>query len=621
MSGGMGPGRGGHMFGGDAAGPTKPTGAALPLLRRAARFFRPYQARLAIIGGAIVVSSILGLANPYLLKLLIDEAIPKKDMGLLALYAGLMVLVPVINGGIGLAQSWLTASVGQFVMRDLRNALFTHVQSMPIRFFSETRTGEIQSRLTNDVSGVQSVVSDAAANLASSIAIVASTLVAMTLIDWRLTAVSLCVAPLFLYLTSKASAARRKASAEVQTALADLTSIAEEHLSVGGALLAKSFGRSEAGAERFTKRSGELATLQLRQALTGRWVGVVVQVVFSGIPALVYFAAGSLAAAGASDAPTIGDIVAFTTLQSRLFFPLASLLGLQVEIGGSLALFERIFAYLDLVPEIVDAPNAVGLRRIDVRGKVAFNDVAFRYPEPPRAKGAAKRDTFGLGGIAFTVQPGTLTALVGPSGSGKSTILSLIPRFWDVQSGSVQLDGLDVRSIKLQSLGEMIGVVTQETHLLHASIAENLRYARPDASDAEMWAALDGASLASRVHELPSGLDTIVGERGYKLSGGERQRLAIARVLLKDPPILLLDEATSALDSVSERHVQAALERAMQGRTTIAVAHRLSTVASADEILVLDHGVIVERGTHEQLRSAGGLYAELAAVQFGAVAP
>jgi ATP-binding cassette subfamily B protein len=609
------------MFGGDAAGPTKPTGAALPLLRRAARFFRPYQARLAIIGGAIVVSSILGLANPYLLKLLIDEAIPKKDIGLLALYAGLMVLVPVINGGIGLAQSWLTASVGQFVMRDLRNALFTHVQSMPIRFFSETRTGEIQSRLTNDVSGVQSVVSDAAANLASSIAIVASTLVAMTLIDWRLTAVSLCVAPLFLYLTSKASAARRKASAEVQTALADLTSIAEEHLSVGGALLAKSFGRSEAGAERFTKRSGALATLQLRQALTGRWVGVVVQVVFSGIPALVYFAAGSLAAAGASDAPTIGDIVAFTTLQSRLFFPLASLLGLQVEIGGSLALFERIFAYLDLVPEIVDAPNAVGLRRIDVRGKVAFNDVAFRYPEPPRAKGAAKRDTFGLGGIAFTVQPGTLTALVGPSGSGKSTILSLIPRFWDVQSGSVQLDGLDVRSIKLQSLGEMIGVVTQETHLLHASIAENLRYARPDASDAEMWAALDGASLASRVHELPSGLDTIVGERGYKLSGGERQRLAIARVLLKDPPILLLDEATSALDSVSERHVQAALERAMQGRTTIAVAHRLSTVASADEILVLDHGVIVERGTHEQLRSAGGLYAELAAVQFGAVAP
>jgi ATP-binding cassette subfamily B protein len=609
------------MFGGDAAGPTKPTGAALPLLRRAARFFRPYQARLAIIGGAIVVSSILGLANPYLLKLLIDEAIPKKDIGLLALYAGLMVLVPVINGGIGLAQSWLTASVGQFVMRDLRNALFTHVQSMPIRFFSETRTGEIQSRLTNDVSGVQSVVSDAAANLASSIAIVASTLVAMTLIDWRLTAVSLCVAPLFLYLTSKASAARRKASAEVQTALADLTSIAEEHLSVGGALLAKSFGRSEAGAERFTKRSGELATLQLRQALTGRWVGVVVQVVFSGIPALVYFAAGSLAAAGASDAPTIGDIVAFTTLQSRLFFPLASLLGLQVEIGGSLALFERIFAYLDLVPEIVDAPNAVGLRRIDVRGKVAFNDVAFRYPEPPRAKGAAKRDTFGLGGIAFTVQPGTLTALVGPSGSGKSTILSLIPRFWDVQSGSVQLDGLDVRSIKLQSLGEMIGVVTQETHLLHASIAENLRYARPDASDDEMWAALDGASLASRVHELPSGLDTIVGERGYKLSGGERQRLAIARVLLKDPPILLLDEATSALDSVSERHVQAALERAMQGRTTIAVAHRLSTVASADEILVLDHGVIVERGTHEQLRSAGGLYAELAAVQFGAVAP
>ena len=622
MAGGMGPGRGGgHPFGGDATGPTKPVGAALPLLRRATRFFGPYRGRLAVIGVAILGSSILGLANPYLLKLLIDEAIPKKDIGLLALYAGLMVIVPIINGGIGLAQAWLTASVGQFVMRDLRNALFTHVQSMPIRFFAETRTGEIQSRLTNDVSGVQSVVSDAAANLASSIAVVLSTLVAMTLIDWRLTAVSLSVAPIFLFFTSKASAARRKASAEVQGALADLTSIAEEHLSVGGALLAKSFGRAEAGAERFTQRSGDLATLQLRQALTGRWVGVVVQVVFSGIPALVYFVAGTLAATGAPDAPTIGDIVAFTTLQSRLFFPLASLLGLQVEIGGSLALFERIFAYLDLVPEIVDAPDAAHLQRASVRGAVELRNVSFRYPQPPGADTSARRDTFALQEISFSAEPGSLTALVGPSGSGKSTILSLIPRFWDTKSGSVLIDGRDVRQIKLSSLGEVIGVVTQETHLLHASISDNLRYARPDATEEQLWAALQGASLDGRVHELPQGLDTIVGERGYKLSGGERQRLAIARVLLKDPPILLLDEATSALDSVSERHVQEALERAMQGRTTIAVAHRLSTVASADQILVLDHGVIVERGRHDELRRAGGLYASLAAMQFGVTDP
>ena len=622
MGGGMGPGRGGgHPFGGDATGPTKPVGAALPLLRRATRFFGPYRGRLAVIGVAILGSSILGLANPYLLKLLIDEAIPKKDIGLLAIYAGLMVIVPIINGGIGLAQAWLTASVGQFVMRDLRNALFTHVQSMPIRFFAETRTGEIQSRLTNDVSGVQSVVSDAAANLASSIAVVLSTLVAMTLIDWRLTAVSLSVAPIFLYFTSKASAARRKASAEVQGALADLTSIAEEHLSVGGALLAKSFGRAEAGAERFTQRSGDLATLQLRQALTGRWVGVVVQVVFSGIPALVYFVAGTLAATGAPDAPTIGDIVAFTTLQSRLFFPLASLLGLQVEIGGSLALFERIFAYLDLVPEIVDAPDAAQLQRASVRGGVELRNVSFQYPQPPGADTSARRDTFALQEITFSAEPGSLTALVGPSGSGKSTILSLIPRFWDTKSGSVLIDGRDVRQIKLSSLGEAIGVVTQETHLLHASIGDNLRYARPDATDEQLWAALRGASLDARVHELPQGLETIVGERGYKLSGGERQRLAIARVLLKDPPILLLDEATSALDSVSERHVQEALERAMNGRTTIAVAHRLSTVASADQILVLDHGVIVERGRHDELRRAGGLYASLAAMQFGITDP
>ena len=603
----------------EIGGPARPTGAALPLLRRATRFFLPYQGRLALIGTLIAASSVIGLANPYLLKLMIDDAFPKGDIGLLGLYAALMVVVPIINGGIGLAQSWMTASVGQFVMRDLRNLLFTHVQSMPIRFFSETRTGEIQSRLTNDVSGVQSVVSDAAANLASSVAIVLSTLVAMALIDWRLTAVSLCVAPLFLYFSSRASAARRKASGEVQGALADLTSIAEEHLSVGGALLAKSFGRAEAGAERFTARSGDLAVLQLRQALTGRWVGVVVQVVFSGIPALIYFVAGALVATGAPDAPTIGDIVAFTTLQSRLFFPLASLLGLQVEIGGSLALFERIFAYLDLTPEIKDAPDAITLHRSNVRGSVELRGVGFSYPRPPDGPATARNDQFALHAISFRAEPGSLTALVGPSGSGKSSILNLIPRFWDVTGGAVLIDGHDVRNITLRSLGDVIGVVTQETHLLHATIRENLTYAKSDASEKELWSAIEGASLAERVRELPLGLDTVVGERGYKLSGGERQRLAIARVLLKDPPILLLDEATSALDSVSERHVQEALERAMRGRTTIAVAHRLSTVASADQILVLDHGRIVERGQHAELRRAGGLYGELAEMQFGMV--
>lgn len=616
---GAGFGRGPLAAGEELGGPSRPVGAALPLLRRAVRFFAPYQGRLALIGMLIAASSVIGLANPYLLKLMIDDAFPKGDIGLLGLYAALMVIVPIINGGIGLAQSWMTASVGQFVMRDLRNLLFTHVQSMPIRFFSETRTGEIQSRLTNDVSGVQSVVSDAAANLASSVAIVLSTLVAMALIDWRLTVVSLCVAPIFLYFSSRASAARRKVSGEVQGALADLTSIAEEHLSVGGALLAKSFGRAEAGAERFTARSGDLAVLQLRQALTGRWVGVVVQVVFSGIPALVYFVAGALVATGAPDAPTIGDIVAFTTLQSRLFFPLASLLGLQVEIGGSLALFERIFAYLDLTPEIKDAPDAITLERSSVRGSVELRGAAFSYPRPPDGPATARSDQFALHEISFRAEPGSLTALVGPSGSGKSSILNLIPRFWDVTGGAVLIDGHDVRKIALRSLGDVIGVVTQETHLLHATIRENLTYAKSDSTDEELWSAIEGASLAERVRELPLGLDTVVGERGYKLSGGERQRLAIARVLLKDPPILLLDEATSALDSVSERHVQEALERAMRGRTTIAVAHRLSTVASADQILVLDHGRIVERGRHAELRRAGGLYGELAEMQFGMV--
>ncbi len=626
-------GGGGRGFWGGGPEPdlTRRPGSEGPTLRRIAGFFRPYRGRLAFIAVLILVTVSIGVVNPILIKFVLDNLLPggERDLGLLYVQVALMIVLPIVTSAIGVWQAYLSNVVGQRVMNDLRLALYSHLQWMPLRFFTETRTGEIQSRIANDVGGVQSVVTDTAASLLSNFATVATTVIAMWILDWRLTVLSLALMPVFAYITYRVGKVRREVSTLTQRSMAEMSAITEESLSVSGILLSKTFGQQEASIERFRAESQRLGDLQVRGQMIGRWFFALIGTFFSIMPAFVYLVAGVLIIGG-DETVSIGTIVAFTTLQSRLFFPLGQLLNVQVEIQGALALFDRIFEYLEMDHEITDAEDAVELTPENVRGEVTFDHVHFRYPvaeaqlevaaEAAEAEGRAVPTAvqpFALEDIDFTARPGQLVALVGPSGSGKTTSTYLIPRLYDVDSGAVRIDGIDVRGIKLQSLGRVIGFVTQETYLFHDTVLANLRYAKPDATMAEIEAAAQAAAIHQRITELPDGYETVVGERGYKLSGGEKQRVAIARVLLKDPKILILDEATSALDTVSERLIQAALARLMEGRTTIAIAHRLSTILRADQILVMQRGRIVERGTHTELVRQEGLYAKLSAEQFG----
>jgi len=567
---------------------------------RVAALFRPYRWQLGLVVALIVASSTVALATPFLIRLVIDEALPQHDLPLLAWAVAGMVAVTAVTAVLGVVQTWLSTTVGQRVMHGLRTAVFTHLQRQSLGFFTRTKGGEVQSRLMNDVGGMQSVVTSTATSFASNATTVVGTAVAMAALSWRLSLLSLVVLPPAVLLTRKVARMRRTITAQRQRHLADLHSQVEEGLSVSGVLLGKTLGAGPAQSQRFTGTSADLVGLEVRSQLAGRWRMATMSIVFAGIPALIYLAAGLPATSGGM---TIGTLVAFTALQGTLFRPLMGLLDIGVSLTSSMALFSRVFEYLDLPVDIDDPAHPVPVDPAAVRGEVRFSSVGFRYPDGPRPA---------LDDVDLTVPAGTTLALVGETGSGKSTLASLVARLNDPTSGRVTIDGIDVRDLALADLARIVGVVSQETYLLHGTIAENLRHARPGATDAEMVEAARRAQVHELIAALPAGYDTVVGARGHRFSGGEKQRLAIARTLLRDPRVLVLDEATSALDNETERAVQAALDEASRGRTTITIAHRLSTVRGADRIAVLHAGAVVEQGTHEELLERGGRYARLA---------
>ena len=579
-----------------------------------------------------MITAGLGVVNPVLIRVVFDNALfPEAggpDMHLLWTLAGVMAGITVITGSLGIVQTYLTNMVGQRVMRDLRDTLYRHLQGLSLSFFTDTRTGEIQSRVADDVGGVQRVVTNTVSDVLSNSVILISTLIAMLVLSWELTIVAVGTAPVFFWLSRFVGAKRRAIAAEAQRSTAELTAITQETLSISGVMLAKLFGRQNSEIDRFHHQNQKLSDLILRRQMTGQSFFTLMQIFFSVSPVAIYLLAGYLLVGGGVNPVSAGTIVAFTTLQSRLYFPIGRLLEVSVELQASLALFERIFGYLDIKPDISDESDAIELSPGQVAGSVRFDSVRVNYsapnnpdsdalgPEGMAAKKNGLESQWALDGVSFEIKAGQLAAFVGPSGAGKTTISYLIPRLYDATEGSISIDGVDVRKINLASLAGLIGYVTQESYLFHASIRENLLYGDGQARQQDLEAAAKAAYIHDRIVEFPEGYDTVVGERGYRLSGGERQRLAIARVILHQPRILILDEATSALDTTSERYVQSALQPLMRGRTTVAIAHRLSTIIAADVIYVIDRGRLMEQGTHTELLARGGLYAHLYQEQF-----
>ena len=582
----------GMFFHSAAEAPARPADPAVRRanLRRIGPLFRPYRRRLGALLALIVASAALGVLPAFLLKHVL-EAIARGDNKALSLNAAGMIVIAVVTGVLGVVQTLFSNQVGQRVMHDLRTAVFRHLQRLSLAFFTRTRTGEVQSRISNDIGGVQNVVTNTATSIASNVTTVVATMIGMLLLSWELALFAFALIPVFALLTRRVGAERRRIAKTTQETLADISSLVQESLSVSGILLGKTMGRTRELADTFEQDSLRLADLEVRQRMAGRWVMASIQTSFAVMPAAVYWLGGL------TNVVSIATIVAFTTLQTRLFFPVGSLLGVSLDVQTSLALFDRIFEYLD---ERIDIHEG-GVERVDT-GDVVFDSVWFRYGDG---------DDWTLRGITFAVPAGTTTALVGETGSGKTTIGYLAARLYDVDRGSVSIGDVDVRELTFAALADLVGVVSQETYLFHATVRENLRFAKPDATDAEIEAAAQAARIHHVISALPEGYDTVVGERGYRFSGGEKQRIAIARTILRNPPVLVLDEATSSLDAETERLVQEALDRLSEGRTTIAIAHRLSTVRDADQILVLDRGEIVERGRHEELLARGGRYAAL----------
>jgi ATP-binding cassette subfamily B protein len=568
-------------------------------MRRILRLFHPYRWSLGFVGVLVAASSLVSLVNPFLIREVIDVALPTGRTGLLAVLALGMIVVAIANSSFSVSQTYVSTKVGQRVMHDLRTAVYSHLQRMSLAFFTRTRTGEVQSRIANDIGGMQATITTTATSLVSNTTTVIASIIAMVVLDWRLTIASLIMLPTFVWVSRRVGTQRRSITRDRQRQLSAISSIVQESLSVSGILLGHTMGRSRSLTDSFSAESDKLSDLEVASSMAGRWRQSTIQIVMSSMPAAIYWVTG-LTSHGDHMAISIGTLVAFTTLQQSLFRPAVQLMDVGVDIQSSLELFGRIFEYLDLPIDVAEPtrPATVG----KIKGDVRLNDVGFSYPTA---------DSPTLQGVDVTVPAGHSLAIVGETGSGKTTLSYLIPRLYDVTSGAVTIDGVDVRDMSFDDLAAAIGVVSQETYLLHASVADNLRFAKPDATDEELVAAAKIAQIHEHLMSLPDGYDTVVGERGYRFSGGEKQRLAIARAVLRNPPILVLDEATSALDTQTEQAVQAAIDALSAGRTTITIAHRLSTIRDADEILVLDHGEVAERGTHEDLLARGAHYASL----------
>ncbi|MER6142528.1 ABC transporter ATP-binding protein [Streptomyces sparsogenes] len=583
-------------------------------LRRILRLFRPYRGRLALVGLLVAASALVSVASPFLLREILDTAIPERRTGLLSLLALGMIAAAVVTSVFGVLQTLVSTTVGQRVMHDLRTAVYDRLQRMPLAFFTRTRTGEVQSRIANDIGGMQATVTSTATSLVSNLTSVVATVVAMLALDWRLTVVSLLLLPLFVWISRRVGRERKRITSQRQKQMATMSAMVTESLSVSGILLGRTMGRSDSLTRDFARESERLVGLEVRSSMAGRWRMSTIGIVMAAMPALIYWAAGMVMDSGGPSV-SLGTLVAFVSLQQGLFRPAVSLLSTGVDIQTSLALFQRIFEYLDLPIDITEPAEPVRLEK--VRGEVRFDRVDFTYANEASAKGSgadgsgAKGSKPTLSGIDLTVPAGGSLAVVGPTGSGKTTLSYLVPRLYDVTGGRILIDGVDVRDLDFDTLSRAVGVVSQETYLFHASVADNLRFAKPDATDEELVAAARAAQIHDHIASLPEGYDTLVGERGYRFSGGEKQRLAIARTILRDPPVLILDEATSALDTRTEHAVQQAIDTLSAGRTTITIAHRLSTVRDADQIVVLDGGRIAERGSHDELLARGGRYAAL----------